>query len=275
MRSLRSLTLNSSLAIISVLLTGVMIFAVGEAFFRIMIGGLPIDPPSGGFPFHGERGWSLVPGRYSYFHTTAFREDAVELNDLGTRNGPFSMVPEKPRLSVLGDSFTFADALNEDEKFTQVLQELVGEETEIVNISVPGYGTGQQMLLLEELVKQGYHPGETVVLVFFTNDILDNVGLDYGKAEPNPRKPVFYTDTDGALKYRRPEDPGDRSGSHSTKTKLLFLRFLNYRAEILAAENPWLLKVLSYVGYVPTLPRTPASSSSAATSPATAATVAP
>ena len=43
-----------------------------------MIGGLPIDPPSGWFQFHSERGWSLVPGRYSYFHTTAFREVAVD-----------------------------------------------------------------------------------------------------------------------------------------------------------------------------------------------------
>ena len=257
MRDLKILLTNFSLIILSVFVTLAICFAAGEAYYRIKVGGISIDPPVEWFEFHKERGWALVPGRYHYFHFTAFREVVTELNSLGTRNHPLTLKATKKRTSIFGDSFTFADALNEDEKFTSVIQKFSGNGTEIVNISIPGYGTGQQLLFLNELNERGFDPGEKIVLVFFTNDILDNVGLDYGSASRILQKPAFFIKEDGSLSYIKPVDPGKKNGSVSLGSRSLFARFIKQRAELLAAKYPGILNIASAFGYTPTLPRVP------------------
>jgi len=257
MSNLKALLTNFFVIILSLLFGIAVCFAAGEAYYRLKVKGLSIDPPAEWVEFHKERGWALVPGQYNYFHVTAFREVKTELNSLGTRNPPLELAAIKNRISILGDSFTFADALNEDEKFTSVIQTLSGDRTEIVNISVPGYGTGQQLLFLNELVDKGYEAGSKIVLVFFTNDILDNVGLEYGSAGPDPRKPVFFIEEDGSLNYRNPADPENKKVSASLGSRSLFARFLKQRVELLVARYPWLVDVASTLGYSPTLPRVP------------------
>ena len=232
-------------------------FAAGEVYYRIKVGSLPIGPPVEWFEFHRDRGWALVPGRYHYFHFTALREVMTEINSLGTRNHPLTLKPAKNRISIFGDSFTFAAALNEDEKFTSVVQKLSGDQTEIVNISVPGYGTGQQLLFLNELNNRGYDPGRKIVLVFFTNDILDNVGLDYRSANRKSQQPAFFIEKDGSLNYTKPVDPNNSKVSISLSSKSLFARFLKQRAELIAAKYPSVLNIASAFGYTPNLPRVP------------------
>ena len=248
---------NFFLITLSVFITLAVCFAAGEAYYRVKVGGISIDPPVEWFDFHKDRGWALVSGRYHYFHFTALREVTTEINSLGTRNPPLTLNPASNRISVIGDSFTFADALNEDEKFTSVIQKLSGDRSEIVNISVPGYGTGQQLLFLNELYEQGYDPGSKIVLVFFTNDLLDNVGLDYGTANPNSQKPAFFIEEDGSLNYTKPVKPMKKKVFASLGKRSLFARFVKQRAELLVAKYPWILNVASAFGYTPRLPRVP------------------
>ena len=187
----------------------------------------------------------------------------MSINELGLRNAPVSKsVPTgRRRISVVGDSFVFAAALTEGEKFTDELQELVSPAVEIVNVSVPGYGTGQQLLLLELLAEQGYEIGDTVIAVVFTNDILDNVGMRYGSAAPHPVKPAFALRDGELVQVREPVDPfGGEERPFLEPTLLersLFLSFLKKRFFLLASRMPGVVAALRELGLQAPLPRTP------------------
>ena len=47
----------------------------------------------------------------------------------------------RERVTILGDSFVFTEALNDGEHFTDHLQKLAAERFEVVNVSIPGYGS--------------------------------------------------------------------------------------------------------------------------------------
>src|SRR2546421_2829214 len=97
------------------------------------------------------RGWTLKPGHYSYFNFQALRRVDVVINELGLRNRPLSHEPRQgiERVTIVGDSFVFGPSVNEAETITAQLQTLAGNSFEVVNVSVPGYGTGQEYRSLE------------------------------------------------------------------------------------------------------------------------------
>jgi lysophospholipase L1-like esterase len=92
--------------------------------------------------------------------------------------------PRKPqgalRIAVLGDSFTEALQIPVEQAFWAVTErELAGcperraRSVEVLNFGVSGYGTGQELLLLQDRV-WAYQP-DIVLLAFFSgNDISDN-----------------------------------------------------------------------------------------------------
>jgi hypothetical protein len=124
------------------------------------------------------RGWALRPGRYSYFDAQAVRRVEVAIDKIGLRNVPFARESERgvERITVLGDSFVFGTPLNDGQTITARLQARAGSSFEVLNVAVPGYGTGQQYRLIEELQAKGYRLGGKLVLAFFTNDLQDNLG---------------------------------------------------------------------------------------------------
>lgn len=76
------------------------------------------------------------------------------------------------RILVLGDSNAFGYGVNEEERFSNLLeQRLAGYET--VNLGVFGYGTDQEAILLE---REGlrYSP-DLVILAFIPGDLTDNM----------------------------------------------------------------------------------------------------
>ena len=88
-------------------------------------------------------------------------------------------LPEPPRpaapvrrVLVLGDSFTWGWGVSQGEVFTDRLQAALPPAVAVVNRGVIGFGTAQEYLLLErELAAHSY---DTVVLMFFINDLSDN-----------------------------------------------------------------------------------------------------
>jgi hypothetical protein len=104
--------------------------------------------------------------------------------------------PEPPRplgaarrMLVLGDSFTWGWGVSQGEVFTDHLQAAF-PSIAIVNRGISGYGTAQEYLVLErELATNRY---DTIILMFFINDLADNVD---GK---NGRRPYFDV-VDGRL----------------------------------------------------------------------------
>ncbi len=244
----------------SVILTALLLLAAGEGFLRLRHGDLPPGPPDQAwFRFDPDRGWALKPGDYRFFHVGSHRPVRAFINEFGLRNAPLSLglLEGRGRVTVLGDSFTFAEAVTDGDKFTDVLQSDFGPQTEVVNISVPGYGTGQQWLLLRDLIDQGYNPGGDLVLVFFTNDMQDNLGLDYRSLARDPKKPGFEIRADGDLVISPPAPSAPRNVQKSLIDRFLFLRFLRFRAELLVAAHPGLLKPLDLLGLTPSFERVP------------------
>ncbi|MFN2576320.1 MAG: SGNH/GDSL hydrolase family protein [Pyrinomonadaceae bacterium] len=107
----------------------------------------------------------------------------VHINGAGLRDREHSIV--KPantiRIALLGDSYCEALQLPLEQTFWWLLQrklescsQFAGEHVEIINFGVSGYGTGQELITLQQQVWQ-YSPDIVMLLVTTNNDISDNM----------------------------------------------------------------------------------------------------
>jgi lysophospholipase L1-like esterase len=151
-------------------------------------------PPAGGVPFiraDPNLGWRLREGWRGPF-VLPHRTTRVEISAQGLRDDEISPRPGpgRRRVLLLGDSFAWGFGVEREEMFDRILEERT-PGLEIVNESVPGYGTDQELLLFEAQ-GVGFHP-ELVLLLFHPNDLLNNTWpRQYG--DP---KPVFRVEGDG------------------------------------------------------------------------------
>jgi hypothetical protein len=123
-----------------------------------------------GAEVYSERyGWKLRPGFAALLH-----EVPTTVNARGYR-GPlhlYEKTPGKNRLLMLGDSVAFGFGVRDFETFPFLL-ELRSDRYEVVNLSVEGYGTDQELLVLEQEGLR-YHPDVVVLNICVANDPLDN-----------------------------------------------------------------------------------------------------
>jgi len=161
--------------------------------------------------FHPELGWALVPGDYWAKSPRDLNKIAIHINSLGLRGGDdVGATPKRKRVTILGDSFVVARESTVEESFPQRLENLLNQHStggvEVVNAGVPGYGTGQELLLLRRLFHTYKLRSDVYVLMFFTNDILDNLCLSYGDLQFQPVRPCFTLDANGKPQLtKRPE----------------------------------------------------------------------
>jgi hypothetical protein len=131
---------------------------------------------------------SPVVGRRNKPNTQGWKQTAefttfVQVNSKGLRGPEVDYVkpPGTFRILALGDSFTFALQVNEQETFEAKLAELLnqapaGQRVEVLNAGVDGWGTANEY---EWLVSEGYrYQPDLVLLMFFVgNDPGDNADL--------------------------------------------------------------------------------------------------
>jgi lysophospholipase L1-like esterase len=218
--------------------------------------------------FDAERGWALRPGDYRLKPIHRFTAFDLHVNELGLRSvKPSEDQQHRTQLVVLGDSFTFARESNTAEMFTQRLQDALDvrrADVEVINAGVPAYGTAQQMLLLDELIAEGIDP-KFVLLVFFSNDILDNLCLSYGETSPQTIRPCFGVDEAGrpVLKSAPVGDAryvGDDTLARPQSQSGLGLRSVSVArnlAEGWLQSKPGLVGVLTRVGIEAQVARVP------------------
>lgn len=116
-------------------------------------------------------GWKGSPNARLRFHRPDF--DTLVRTDPDGWRQPQPARPADPaqRILVLGDSFTWGWGVSQGEVFTDRLQARL-PTVAIVNRGIIGFGTAQEYLLLKrELAATRY---DTVVLMFFINDVADN-----------------------------------------------------------------------------------------------------
>ena len=125
---------------------------VGETYFRFLC--IETDP----------FGWSVPSQRWFALYT--------RLNSVGCRDREWTI--EKPpgtrRIAFVGDSFAYGWGIeNTEDRFPDRLGAMYGEGTEVMNVARPGWGTGDQIAPVRDMIA-GYDVDE-VVLCWLPNDI--------------------------------------------------------------------------------------------------------
>lgn len=151
-----------------------------------------------------ERGFALRPGAEGVWSREG--RGSVRINQAGFRGADLFEAPAPGvlRIAVLGDSFTEALQVDEQDTFVKRLQTSLSADSscalrrnfpggvEVLNFGVGAYGTGQQLLTWRHLAKR-YRPDWVILAVYPGNDFTDN--------EPIPRqdRPVFLLDRNDQL----------------------------------------------------------------------------
>jgi hypothetical protein len=117
--------------------------------------------------FDPTKGWALRPGlrgaRQPPFAPVSSNSRGVR----GTAEHPPGRVPDRWRVVVLGDSFTFGEGVGDDETYPSRLQALLGSDAEVINLGVHGYGHDQMLIRLRE---EGLRYAPDLVLLGFHAD---------------------------------------------------------------------------------------------------------
>ena len=163
---------NLALATVSVCLS----LIIAELALRSVI---PLDSRQ---PFefripHPILGWALQPNT-TYLFEIPEGIVSVTYNSQGWRDLEHHV--EKPdgvfRILVLGDSFMEANSVKLDDTFHRHVEELAraaGNNVEVINMGVAGYGTLQEYLVFQD-IGHLYNPDLVLVGFFDGNDVINN-----------------------------------------------------------------------------------------------------
>lgn len=208
--------------------------------------------------FDSELGWRLKPGDYTVKPPQAFFTNTVSINQFGIRGR--ALTPAAPagtrRVVVLGDSFTFGQAIDDETLFTTQLERRLNQSRpddsfEVINAGVPGYGTAQELIMLRRLANAGI-VGETYVLNMFTNDILDNLRLDYASRSKNPVQPGFELGPGGSVIFAHEPQRVLRGGSNLVAVQRrpfsMLFSVAKVRLQSFAQTKPSLVRFARNVG---------------------------
>ena len=125
--------------------------------------------PDGDLGCHGKANFV---GR---FRRTDF-DVVVEHDENGFRRNESPVDPAaRHNVYVLGDSFVWGYGVGQHDLLTNQMQRLLSGRR-VHNLGLIGAGTVQEYLIFQKYVVDRLRPGDTVVLVFFSNDFGDNVG---------------------------------------------------------------------------------------------------
>jgi lysophospholipase L1-like esterase len=218
--------------------------------------------------FHPTRGWALAPGDYWFKPPRETTKIDIHINELGFRSQLSNSGQARRSIVVLGDSFVFAKESRSEAMFSERLEGLlkphVPDGVEVLNAGVPGYGTAQQLLFVRELYRVQNSRPDIFLLMFFTNDTLDNLCLSYGNLTPEPIRPCFTLDETGqAVLMKLPENLPDfeddtlvaaaRQGRQELKTLSLGKAW----AEEWVQTKPAFVAILTRLGLSPRIARMP------------------
>lgn len=167
--------------------TVVLVFGAAELVLRAVYHPENLDSV---IRFDEVLGWSLEP-RSSL--RSVDNEEGIDYrirtNSLGMREREVKREkkPGTKRILIIGDSIAFGTGVDAEWRFSGFLSRALGDDVEVINAGVCGWGTDQELLYYE---KTGRDLDPDVVILAFTmaNDVLNNM-LDHlflGSA-PKPR----------------------------------------------------------------------------------------
>ncbi len=215
-------------------------------------------------------GWHLKTGNYEIRPAGRIQKVPIEINRFHVRNKDFDprLSENQNRVIVLGDSFVFARHFPLQETFTGRLEEILNRQSpfpvRVINAGVPGYGTGQEWLLMKRLADEDGLNAKVYLLSIFPNDILDNLRLSYGEQEVVDVKPGFKLDASGrAVVDRLPSDnlsglkESFRRPEKNNFWKLRSYYFIRQAVVGFFQSHPEYVRFLMKTGFKVSLPRKP------------------
>ena len=137
--------------------------------------------------YHPVLGWVNKPNVSGSVHITRSLSFHRTHNSHGLRSLreiSYEKAKGVKRILLLGDSFFWGFGVDDEDIVSEALQRKLGAGTEVVNGSVTGYGTDQELLwLTEEGLK--YKP-DVVVLGFFPTNDIDEISRSIMYSYPKP-----------------------------------------------------------------------------------------
>jgi hypothetical protein len=122
-------------------------------------------------------GWRFIPSQSGSIVYAGEVHHFISTNASGFRGqDPSALPPNGRRVLVMGDSFVSNISVAEQEVFTAVMQQRLGDTT-VVNLGVNGYGVVQEYLLLQQWCDR-VKPDLVVLMIYTRNDFEDNVNKD-------------------------------------------------------------------------------------------------
>jgi len=150
-----------------------------------------------------QKGWVNIPNYRFEGYRTDFAQNPYDVLITTNENGFRSFgnpESDSARMLVIGDSFTHAMEVSDDQTFFHLLGEELGFE--IFGIGVGGYGTLQEYMLLDQWID--HIKPDVILLQFSTNDFINNhYGMEFRHFENNNRMRRPYLEH-GEIVYRTP-----------------------------------------------------------------------
>lgn len=174
--------------ILLLIVSTVIVLAICELFVRIVFP--QINTHDAMFQFDETLGWEFIPNKKGTIVYEGGINLTVQVNEEGYRDTSFQNKKGDTKIMVLGDSFVSNISVEDNEVFTQVMENQL-EETSVYNLGVNGYGQVQEYLVLKEWYPK-LQPNLIMVMIYLRNDFTDNMGK-YPWLYPRPTV-VFDTD---------------------------------------------------------------------------------
>lgn len=154
------------------------------------------------YRYDADLGWAPVPNAHAAFtgsRTVEVRNNSIGLRDIEHDRGG------TPKILFVGDSFTWGFDVETKDRFTEILRTRM-PQADIVNAGVPGYGTDQELLLLEK-IWDAVRPDVVVLMYCSDNDRFDNTS---NMRYDGYYKPYLAQAADGRWRFRGQPVPKSR-----------------------------------------------------------------
>jgi len=180
--------------LILLLITLIIIFIIIEILLRILF-----PRPLNFFDLDEELNRKPLKNFETIYQRSEFTTP-IELSSEGLRDHEFSLEkdPETYRIISLGDSFAFGLSVEKNESYAKLLEsKLKGKKVEVINMGLPGYGNGQELIFFEKYGLK-YKPDMVILGFYPNNDVIDNLVnkkfiFENGTLIKNPEKIKFST----------------------------------------------------------------------------------
>ena len=185
-------------------------------------------------------GWSLEPrASLRSVDDDEGLDYRIETNSLGMREREIAREKRSGtrRILIIGDSIAFGTGVGAQRRFSDFLSRALGDDVEVLNAGVCGWGTDQELLYYET---KGRDLRPDIVILTFTmaNDVLNNM-LDHLFLASAP-KPRFVMDAGHLVLEERtlePPRPGFERRIKNAMRKSRALLFAKRRFDALRYES--------------------------------------